>query len=427
MAIVGAVAGAILVLPLGTTALILWVLVSGVVLEHLFPWDIALEERSRLPAWILELIIYAYVGGLLLAIALKGGGAGLSDVAPAAAVYLTVVLARGLFEARVLYGGADAKALMVAGILVPFFPHPVLSLPTSATFDPLRAAVRGHGGRGRRPPLDRGPDLPRAPERRPEESSSSLGASPVSGSAVAELQTVRLAPGPHLSLPGPQARGGRGGDLRGGPRAPSAPGRATEGAGGRTGMGHSAAAVPRVPRPRGRCGSPGREPPRRHSRPALIALVPSTNKAFGPLPLDPVGDGEGFEDIPDPGPNRQTRVRRPRSRGEDRRAGPAGRGHGGDLRRTSPDPRGDRRIAIEEDVDLIGVSILSGAHMALFPGSCKLLQGSKGLGHPRVRRRYHPRRGCASTEEDRDRAIFGPGTSLEEIVTTARTIARHLA
>lgn len=133
MAIVGAVAGAILVLPLGATALILWVLVSGVLLEHLFPWDIALEERSRLPAWIVELIIYASVGGLLLVIALKGGGAGLSDVARAAAVYLSVVLARGLFEARVLYGGADAKALMVAGILVPFFPHPVLSLPTSAT------------------------------------------------------------------------------------------------------------------------------------------------------------------------------------------------------------------------------------------------------------------------------------------------------
>jgi archaeal preflagellin peptidase FlaK len=133
MAIIGAVAGAILVLPLGATALILWVLVSAVLLEHLFPWDIALEERSRLPAWIVELIIYGSVGGLLLAIALRGGSAGLSEVAPAGAVYLSVVLARGLFEARVLYGGADAKALMVAGILVPFFPHPILSLPTSAT------------------------------------------------------------------------------------------------------------------------------------------------------------------------------------------------------------------------------------------------------------------------------------------------------
>ena len=47
----------------------------------------------------------------------------------AVAVILTVLFARGLFEAGVLFGGADAKAVMVAGLLVPFFPVPLWVVP----------------------------------------------------------------------------------------------------------------------------------------------------------------------------------------------------------------------------------------------------------------------------------------------------------
>jgi preflagellin peptidase FlaK len=41
------------------------------------------------------------------------------------------VFARVLFEAGVLYGGADAKALMIAGLLVPLFPMPFLVADSS--------------------------------------------------------------------------------------------------------------------------------------------------------------------------------------------------------------------------------------------------------------------------------------------------------
>jgi preflagellin peptidase FlaK len=48
------------------------------------------------------------------------------------AVVVSAFLARGLFEAGVLYGGADAKALMIAGLLIPLDPVPYLSVPPPA-------------------------------------------------------------------------------------------------------------------------------------------------------------------------------------------------------------------------------------------------------------------------------------------------------
>ena len=47
--------------------------------------------------------------------------------------------------------------------------------------------------------------------------------------------------------------------------------------------------------------------------------------------------------------------------------------------------------ALQEDVDVVGLSILSGAHMTLVPRVLKLLQ-EHGLGHViGVRRRHHSR------------------------------------
>jgi methylmalonyl-CoA mutase C-terminal domain/subunit len=80
--------------------------------------------------------------------------------------------------------------------------------------------------------------------------------------------------------------------------------------------------------------------------------------------------------------------------------------------------------AIEEDVDLIGLSILSGAHMALFPRVLELLSRRKA-------RKIKVFAGGIIPDEDARRlkklgirAIFGPGASLEEIVRTARQLAR---
>ncbi len=58
-------------------------------------------------------------------------------------------------------------------------------------------------------------------------------------------------------------------------------------------------------------------------------------------------------------------------------------------------------IAIQEDVDAVGLSSLSGAHMALFP---KVIEGLKSQGSrsgPRVRRRDNPRRRRRHTQVPR--------------------------
>lgn len=83
--------------------------------------------------------------------------------------------------------------------------------------------------------------------------------------------------------------------------------------------------------------------------------------------------------------------------------------------------------AIEEDVDLIGLSILSGAHMVLFPRVIKLLKERKAADIPVFAGGIIPDDDAKRLRKLGVRAIFGPGASLEEIVTTARTIARHSA
>ena len=55
--------------------------------------------------------------------------------------------------------------------------------------------------------------------------------------------------------------------------------------------------------------------------------------------------------------------------------------------------------ALQEDVDVVGLSILSGAHMALFPRIINLLK-ENGLVCLSPGRRDHPRRGCASSQRD---------------------------
>ncbi|MCK4443514.1 MAG: cobalamin B12-binding domain-containing protein [Thermoplasmata archaeon] len=72
--------------------------------------------------------------------------------------------------------------------------------------------------------------------------------------------------------------------------------------------------------------------------------------------------------------------------------------------------------AIQEDVDIVGLSCLSGAHMTLFPRVVQLLR-EKGAGDIMVTA------GGIIPDEDVPRlkeagiaATFGPGTSLEEII-----------
>jgi methylmalonyl-CoA mutase, C-terminal domain len=82
------------------------------------------------------------------------------------------------------------------------------------------------------------------------------------------------------------------------------------------------------------------------------------------------------------------------------------------------------RAAVEEDVDLIGLSILSGAHMALFPRILALLREKKAGRIPVFAGGIIPDEDARRLKKAGIKAIFGPGTSLQEIVTTAQRLAR---
>jgi methylmalonyl-CoA mutase, C-terminal domain len=85
------------------------------------------------------------------------------------------------------------------------------------------------------------------------------------------------------------------------------------------------------------------------------------------------------------------------------------------------------RAAMEEDVDLIGLSILSGAHMALIPRVLTLLKKHKAASIPVFAGGIIPDEDARRLRNAGVRAIFGPGASLEEIVATAQKLARSAA
>jgi methylmalonyl-CoA mutase C-terminal domain/subunit len=72
--------------------------------------------------------------------------------------------------------------------------------------------------------------------------------------------------------------------------------------------------------------------------------------------------------------------------------------------------------AIQEDVDVVGLSCLSGAHMTLFPRVVELLRG-KGAGDILVTAGgIIPDEDVPKLKEAGIAATFGPGTTLEEII-----------
>ena len=83
--------------------------------------------------------------------------------------------------------------------------------------------------------------------------------------------------------------------------------------------------------------------------------------------------------------------------------------------------------ALQEDVDVVGLSILSGAHMTLVPRVTKLLR-EEGLDDVLVVV------GGIIPDEDADQlraagvaGIFGPGTTIAEVAEFLRTSARPRA
>ena len=82
--------------------------------------------------------------------------------------------------------------------------------------------------------------------------------------------------------------------------------------------------------------------------------------------------------------------------------------------------------ALQEDVDVVGLSILSGAHMTLVPRICALLREKGPRRRARDRRRDHPRRRRPGPPEAGVAAVFGPGTTIGEVADFLRANVRAL-
>ncbi|MCI4322635.1 MAG: prepilin peptidase [Thermoplasmata archaeon] len=139
LGIIGAVLGAVAFVPATPMALGLWALTSVFVLEHFLPWDLAVEKwNADAPGWI-EAGAYGGVALLVGGLAYVDGIGNSGVPTPVLAVLLSVYLARGLFEAGVLWGGADAKAVMAAALVLPFAPTAIFSAlaGSSAALAPL--------------------------------------------------------------------------------------------------------------------------------------------------------------------------------------------------------------------------------------------------------------------------------------------------
>jgi peptidase A24-like protein len=127
IAVVGGGLQAAAVATGGALALVVWVVVAAFAIQHLLPWDDVVFGDDSVLAGYVELAAYIAVGAMLLLLGWRYGLGGSGVPAAAVAVYVSVLIARGLFEAGLLYGGADAKALMVAAVAVPFNPAPWLA------------------------------------------------------------------------------------------------------------------------------------------------------------------------------------------------------------------------------------------------------------------------------------------------------------
>ncbi len=80
--------------------------------------------------------------------------------------------------------------------------------------------------------------------------------------------------------------------------------------------------------------------------------------------------------------------------------------------------------ALQEDVDVVGLSILSGAHMTLCPKVVDLLRAQGQDDVPVLVGGIVPNQDIAKLKEAGIAAIFGPGTSSDTIVEFIRN---HMA
>jgi len=83
------------------------------------------------------------------------------------------------------------------------------------------------------------------------------------------------------------------------------------------------------------------------------------------------------------------------------------------LRRT---PEEIVSAAVQEDADVIGLSILSGAHNVLFPSILKLLREQEAADIPVIAGGIIPEKDIPGLKKAGIREIFLPGSSTQDIV-----------
>ncbi|MGQ3686251.1 MAG: cobalamin B12-binding domain-containing protein [Candidatus Loosdrechtia sp.] len=82
-------------------------------------------------------------------------------------------------------------------------------------------------------------------------------------------------------------------------------------------------------------------------------------------------------------------------------------------------------IAIQEDVDVIGLSLLSGSHNELFPAVLKALHQAKGGDIPVVGGGVIPHGDILYLKEAGIYEIFTPGTPIQTILNVFRKLAEE--
>lgn len=77
--------------------------------------------------------------------------------------------------------------------------------------------------------------------------------------------------------------------------------------------------------------------------------------------------------------------------------------------------------AVQEDVDVVGLSCLSGAHMALFPETVRRIREKGGRDVLIVGGGIIPNKDVSVLREAGVSQVFGPGTPIGDIVSFIRT------
>jgi len=77
--------------------------------------------------------------------------------------------------------------------------------------------------------------------------------------------------------------------------------------------------------------------------------------------------------------------------------------------------------AIQEDVDVVGLDCLSGAHMALFPKTVNLLREKGGKDMLVIVGGIIPEKDIPALNKAGIAGIFGPGTPIDDIVNFIKT------